>query len=345
MLILVTPALAVADTPPFSSAREALKQGVSAYQGGYYEIAIPALEYAADHSEFLGTYYLARIYSDNTGAYTDHAKAYQLYERIVDEHIDADPDDDPRAPYVGKALTALAGYVRRGLPEIGLKADPERAVFYLKNASTTFNDEDAQYELAKLQLKGEGIETNVPLGRHWLSILSQNGHAGAQAFFADLLWRGKHVEADPPRALALISIAVENAPPQERLWIEDIYQNIFCGSGEGIRTQATGLVAQWGDRYGRKPTDSRDRTGLGPLAAGPIRTCQNGESVSPISDRRSEVAAGTSAAAEKPVAAPMPRVPEVRGFAYGAASGPSNLGGPKGLRQVDTPIPAGPAPR
>ncbi len=102
-------------------------------------------------------------------------------------------------------------------------------------------------------------------------------------------------------------------------------------------------MAQWGNRYGRKPTDSRDRTGLGPLAAGPMRTCQNGESVSPISDRRSEVAAGTSAAAEKPVAAPMPRVPEVRGFAYGAASGPSNLGGPKGLRQVDTPIPAGPA--
>ncbi len=179
-----------------------------------------------------------------------------LFERIVDEHIDADPDDDPRAPYVGKALTALAGYVRRGLPEIGLKPDPERAVFYLKNASTTFNDEDAQYELAKLQLKGEGIETNVPLGRHWLSILSQNGHAGAQAFFADLLWRGKHVEQDPARALALISIAVENAPPQERLWIEDIYQNIYCGSGEGIRKQATGLVAQWGDRYGRKPSDS-----------------------------------------------------------------------------------------
>lgn len=342
MLIMSTPALAVADSPPFSSAREALKQGVSAYQGGYYEIAIPALEYAADHSEFMGTYYLARIYSDNTGAYTDHAKAYQLYERIVDEHIDADPDDDPRAPYVGKALTALAGYVRRGLPEIGLKADPERAVFYLKNASTTFNDEDAQYELAKLQLKGEGIETNVPLGRHWLSILSQNGHAGAQAFFADLLWRGKHVEADRPRALALISIAVENAPPQERLWIEDIYQNIFCGSGEGIRKQATGLVAQWGDRFGRKPLDSRDRTGLGPLAVGPTRTCQNGEAVSPIM-RRSEIIAGSSVADTPSAPAPMVRTPEVRGFTYGAASGPNNLGGPRGLREIDSP--AVPAPR
>jgi TPR repeat protein len=345
---MLMPALAVAQSPPFSSAREALKQGVSAYQGGYYEIAIPALEYAAGNDEFMGGYYLARIYSDNTSAYTDHARAYHLFERIVDEHIDADPDDDPRAPYVGKALTALAGYVRRGLPEIGLKPDPERAVFYLKNASTTFNDEDAQYELAKLQLKGEGIETNVPLGRHWLSILSQNGHAGAQAFFADLLWRGKHVEQDPARALALISIAVENAPPQERLWIEDIYQNIYCGSGEGIRKQATGLVAQWGDRYGRKPSDSRDRSGLGSLAAGPVRTCKNGEAVAPILDRHSEVAsdastAQTSAAAS--AAAPMPRTPEVRGFTYGAASGPSNLGGPKGLRQVDTALPTNPQQR
>ena len=58
------------------------------------------------------------------------------------------------------------------LPEIGLRSDPERTVFYLNNASTTFNDQDAQFELAKLQLKGEGIETNVPLGKHWLSVLS-----------------------------------------------------------------------------------------------------------------------------------------------------------------------------
>src|SRR5262245_30888354 len=319
-VLALAPALASAGKTPFPSAREALKQGISAYQGGYYEIAIPALEFAASENEFMAAFYLARIYADNTSAHTDHAKAYALYERIVDENLDADPDDDPRAPYVGKALTALAGYVRTGIPEIGLKPDPERAVFYLNNASTTFNDEDAQFELAKLQLKGEGMVANVPLGRHWLSILSQNGHAGAQAFFADLLWRGKHVEQDPARALALISIAVENAPTQERLWIEDIYQNIYCGSGEGIRKQATGLVAQWGDRYGRKPMDSRDRSGLGTLASGPVRTCKNGETVSPISPRRAEVAS-EAITAERPAGAPpVSRMPEVRGFTYGAAS-------------------------
>jgi hypothetical protein len=329
--MILAPAFAAAGATPFRSAKEALNQGISAYQGGYYEIAIPALEFAAAENEFLAEYYLARIYSDNSGAYTDHAKAYMLFERIADEHLDVDPDEDPRAVYVGKSLTALAGYVRRGLPEIGLRSDPERAVFFLKNASTTFNDEDAQFELAKLQLKGEGLETNVPMGRHWLSILSQNGHAGAQAFFADLLWRGKYVEADPARALALISIAVENAPPHERLWIEDIYQDIYCGSGEGIRRQATGIVAQWGNRYGRKP-ETRDRTGLGQLVLGPERTCANGEVVGPIHNLSGKGVLDAKAAPS----GPMPRLPENRSYSYGSAGGP---GMRDSLRDVGVVLP------
>lgn len=324
VLIAFAPGWALAQAPTFSSPREALRQGVSAYQGGYYELAMPPLEYAAAQGEFMASYYLAKIYQDNTGPHTDHAKAYALFEKIADEHLDADPDD-PRAQYVGKALTALAGYVLRGLPEIGLAPDPERAVFYLKNASTTFNDEDAQFELAKLQLKGEGVETNVPLGRHWLSVLSQNGHAGAQAFFADLLWRGKHMEPDPARALALIAVAVDNASPQDAMWIEDIYQNIFCGAAEGTRRQATGIVAQWGNRYGRKPTEQRDRSGLAQLAVGPIRTCKNGEPVDVIAPR-AELAT-------------TPRLPAARTFNYGTMSGE-----PPKLQDVTTPLATNPAP-
>lgn len=320
LILALTPLSAWAQSASFSSSREALRQGVSAYQGGYYELAMPALQFAADRGEFMASYYLAKVYQDNTGPYTDHAKAYALFEKIADEHLDVDPDD-PRALYVGKSLTALAGYVLRGLPEIGLAPDAERAVFYLKNASTTFNDEDAQFELAKLQLKGEGVETNVPLGRHWLSVLSQNGHAGAQAFFADLLWRGKHVEPDPARALALIAVAVDNAGPQDVMWIEDIYQNIFCGAGEGTRTQATGIVAQWGNRYGRKPTVALDHSGLPQLTAAPIRTCKNGEPVDMINAR----------------AEPTQRLPAVRKFEYGTMGGAAPQ-----LRDINVPGPVTP---
>src|SRR5512137_2519891 len=105
-LVPVLNAGAFAEKITFSSAADALKQGMSAYQGGYYEIAIPALEFAASKNEFMAEYYLARIYSDNSGSQTNHAKAYDLFYRIANEYADADPDDDPRAPYVGKSLTA-----------------------------------------------------------------------------------------------------------------------------------------------------------------------------------------------------------------------------------------------
>ena len=277
----VAASAAMAGAISFSSPREALKQGLSAYQGGYYEIAIPALEFAAANSEFMAEYYLARIYSDNNGSHTDHAKAYLLFQKIADEYAEIDPEVDPRAPYVGKALTALAGYVKRGLKEIGLKPNLDLAVLYLHNASSTFDDEDAQFEFAKLRLRGEGVEEDRAMGLHWLSVLAERGHAGAQAFLADLLWRGKYIKANQPMALALIEVAVENSPIYERLWIEDIYQNIFCGSGDGIRTQATGIVASWGNRYGRKP-ETREASGIGMLAAAPERTCRNGEVVNPI---------------------------------------------------------------
>ena len=282
VMLFVTAANA-GDAVTFVSPREALKQGISAYSGGYYELAIPALKEAASTDEFMANYYLARIYSDNTGAHTNHALAYELYRKIADEHADIDPDDDSRAPLVGKSLTALAGYMLRGLPEIGLKPNPEMAADLLYNASATFNEDDAQFELAKLQLKGEGVDKDIQNGKHWLATLSRKGHAGAQAFFADLLWRGRYMEPDQSRALALITVAVANAQPQDRLWIEDIYQNIYCGAGQGIRTQATGLVAEWGNRYksSRKP-EVNDNSGLGLLTAQPVRTCQNGEPVEPI---------------------------------------------------------------
>ncbi|MFV0368271.1 MAG: tetratricopeptide repeat protein [Hyphomicrobiaceae bacterium] len=277
-LLAAAPVSAGAATTQFRSPEDALKQGIGAYAGGYYEMAIPALEVAAAKNLFLARFYLARIYADNQSAHTDHAKAYFLYQQLANDYADVDPDDDRRAPFVAKALTALAGYVRRGLPELGLKPNAKRAGEYLHHAAIFFNDEDAQFELAKLQLHGEGVPSDVASGKHWLSILSQNGHAGAQAFLADLYWRGKFMGQDQVRALALISVAVKNAPGTERVWIEDIYQNIYCGASQGVRKQVGGMVAQWDSRYGRPPA-TEVNSGLDLLSARPERACANGETV------------------------------------------------------------------
>ncbi len=96
------------------------------------------------------------------------------------------------------------------------------------------------------------------------------------------MWRGKFVDKNQAAALNLIDVAVANAPPTERVWIEDIYQNIFCNAGEGVRQQATGRVAEWHNRYGRRPALGDNKDGLGDLAVEPVRTCANGELVRPM---------------------------------------------------------------
>lgn len=272
-----------------------MKQGISAFNGGYYELALPAFEALAATKPVIARFYEARIYGDNEGAYTDHAKAYRLYNELANELRNIDPDDDELAPIAAKSLTEVSMYLRHGISEAGIHRDVDAADRALQSAALTFNDEDAQFELAKVLLRGEGpemagsedISSKIENGRHWLSRLSRSGHPGAQAFLADLLWRGKFVRKDPAAALNLIDVAVSNAPPNERVWIEDIYQNIFCNAGEGVRKQATGRVAEWHSRYGRRPRLRDDKDGLDELAADPIRTCANGELVRPMTSIKS----------------------------------------------------------
>lgn len=297
----------------FASPSAALEQGIGAYKAGHYQLAEPALKFAADAGGFFGRYYLAQLYSDNNSAYTDHGKAYRLFLRIVDENANADPDDDQRAPYVGKALTAVAGYTRRGLPEIGLVPNAERAAKFFRDAATFFRDSDAQFELAKMHLKGEGVALDQRLAFHWLSTLTQEGHAGAQAFLADLLWRGKDMPKDEKRALALIKVAVANAQERDRIWIEDIYQNIFCGASSGIRADADGLVAVWKRLYApRSGADQGEHLGLG-IAA---RTCGDGE---PLPLPRQ-----TNGNAEQRT--PASAAPDTKALQGGAASGLREIG-------------------
>lgn len=262
----------------FASPEAAFEQGMGALRAGRADVALPALEHAAGKGFFLAEFYLARLFGDSTGPQVDHAKAYVIYQRLADEYADIDPDDDQRAPFVAKAFTALAGYLRSGITEIGLKPDPSRAAEYLHHAATFFNDHDAQFELAKLYLKGEGVAVDTKRAMHWLSVLTEMGHAGAQAFLADLYWQGKYVDRDPKRAYALVTVAVENAPSHERIWIEDIHQYIYCGVPESVRTEAQPLITVWRTRYGR-PSAVVDRFGFGRLQRGPVRTCSNGEPV------------------------------------------------------------------
>lgn len=313
---LALPVAAAAGNLTFRSGEDALKQGIAAFNGGYYELAVPALEVAAETHPVLGTFYIARIYADNEGSYTDHKKAYNIFRKLADELRDVDPDDEDLAPIAAKSLTQVSRYLRGGIADAGVKPNVAVADSTLQRAALFFNNEDAQFELAKVLLRGEGpdinlsgddgLDSKIENGRHWLSRLSQKGHAGAQAFLADLLWRGKFVPKDQIAALNLIDVAVANAPVAERVWIDDIYQNIYCNAGEGVRKQATGRVAEWRNRYGRNHQRREpDKSGLIELTVDPVRTCANGEPVKPIGTGESE-ASQPADSGERVITLPAP---------------------------------------
>ncbi len=295
--ILIAMAQAAFGAPPSDNeaGQAAFEKGLNAYKVGAYDVALPALAEAAtkggDQARFFAEFYLARIYSDNTGALSNHSKAYMTFRKLADENADVDPDDDQRAPFVAKALIALAGYVRTGVREIGLRPNPQRAIDYLHHAATFFGDKDAQFELARTYLSGDGPSDDVKRGLHYLSVLTEQSYPAAQAFLAELLWRGRHVKKDEQRALALITMAVENAPAHERIWIDETYQSIFCATTQGTRQEADGIVARWRRVFARPASEPADRMGLGGRELQPERKCANGEAVAVRREQQGDTAA------------------------------------------------------
>jgi hypothetical protein len=298
----------------------AFEQGVAAYNAGSLAAAVPALTQAAasgnDTARFFAEFYLARIYSDLAGGHTNHSRAFMLYRKIADEHADIDPDDDHRAAFVAKALIALASYTKHGLSELNMAANPRRAASYLHHAALFFGDKEAQLELAKLYLSGNGSRDDVRRGLHYLSSLSEQSYPAAQALLAEQLWIGQHVKADQRRALALVTMAAETAPAHDRIWIEEIYHSMFCAASQGTRSEADGLMARWRKMFARPAADLAERVGLGGRELQPERQCSNGET---IAIRR-------NASATAATAAPPAPVEVLKGstipLGYRAASGP-----------------------
>ena len=325
-------------------------------RAGKPELAVDAFAFAGTHNHVPALYYLGTIYANNDERLTDHAKAFNVFHDIVARYAYVDPVSDFRSVYVVRAAVRLADYYRSGVPALNLKPDPRAAVELLNHAATYFGDLEAQFQLAKMHLTGEGVEGNERYGLHWLSRLAHKNHAGAQAFLAELMWRGKFMTKDPDRALVWSTLSVEGAGEQDRLWIEEVHQTIYCGAPAGVRERAGQLVADWRRRApattgaapdpidravaprGTQTAQSPQGPPAAPVPAVPTaRTCPNGEAVPvvvpgasslPAPGDRSE--AGGNAA---PLPAPLPVIDKNALIDKNAGRGANNAG----------QVPAGPA--
>jgi TPR repeat protein len=234
------------DSPPFVSATDAYRAGIAELKAGHAGAALPALEYAAERGVLGAQLKLARIYGSGNGVNKDSAKAFFFYRQIANQRADISPLS-PVSKYVAEAFVALGEYYVEGIP--GMPEDPERAANLFRHAASYFGNADAQYQLARLYLDGDGVEKNVGLAINWLATAAKKQHPEAQAKLGELLWRGNDdVRQRRARGLALIMLAHKNAKAggKEPKWIEELYLEAQGATSAAMRKEAENLLPSLG---------------------------------------------------------------------------------------------------
>lgn len=129
--------------------------GFSAYKHGHKAEAIEAYRYAADNGQVGASWKLAHMYAEGDGVTRNDYEAFKFFNRIVQDDVEPGTPDDS---YVSDALVALAGYYMTGIPDTPVKRNLTAAQDYYMRAAATYRNPDAQFELGKMYLHGEGRE-------------------------------------------------------------------------------------------------------------------------------------------------------------------------------------------
>ncbi|MBN9071709.1 MAG: sel1 repeat family protein [Rhizobiales bacterium] len=211
------------------------QRGFDAYKSGHKDQAVEAYRYAAENGQIGATWKLARMYAEGDGVTRNDYQAFKFFNEIIDQDVEP---GSPEESYVSDALVALGGYMRTGIPG-SVDPDPAAAQEYYMRAAANYRNAEAQYEMGKMFLTGEGgTKASIRQAGRWLQLAAAKGHAGAQATLGNLLFQsGKIV-----RGLAMMTAALERAAPGDRPWIRGMQEEAFAVAGEADRRTAIALA-------------------------------------------------------------------------------------------------------
>jgi len=230
-------------TSKFGSAVDALRSGVRDYNAGDKVGAARALEYAATQGHALALWKLGRMYADGDGVPHDDLKAFEYFSKIADENADESPES-PSASVVSSAFVALGTYFLDGIANSYVKPDAARAREMYHYAASYFGDSNAQYNLARLYLDGNGVEQDVRQAARWFNLAAEKGHHPAQALLGHLLVTGQGIARQRARGLMWLTLAREGADPTKDAWIAELHEKAFATAPEGERQAALGYLEQ-----------------------------------------------------------------------------------------------------
>ena len=251
--LLASPALAFDGAPVNQPAVPAVSPPVATGQGGLKKPVQPAalpdnslsaLQYAAEDGHPIAQWKLGRMYAEGNGVVQNDLLAFDYFSRIANAHAEDSPSA-PQAQIVANAFVALGRYYLSGIPNSKVKSDPERAREMFYYAASYFGNADAQYDLARLYLKGaNATPSEFTYGARWLGLAAQKGQHQAQAMLGQMLFNGDRIPPQRARGLMWLTLACENAGPEEA-WIKDSYNRAIASASEADRASALQMLEHW----------------------------------------------------------------------------------------------------
>lgn len=213
------------------------KFGFNAYKNGQKEDAVEAYRYAAEKGHTGSRWALANMYEAGDGVVEDDFEAFKIYAQIANQGIEPGSED---TGFFVNALMSLARYYRNGIPNTPVKADLAQARQLYFQVASTFGLPEAQFQLARMILAGEGGATNVQQAKKWLNMARKGGHAGAMSVFGSLLFE----EGQTVRGLAFLTAALSHCATKECEWMQRLQEQAFASASEEDRTVAVLLAPQ-----------------------------------------------------------------------------------------------------
>ncbi len=208
------------------------------------DTSLTSLQYAAEGGHPIAQWKLGRMYADGDGVAQDDLRAFEYFSRIANTHAEDSPSA-PQAAIVANAFVALGRYYLNGIPNSKIKQDTERAREMFSYAASYFGNADAQYDLARLYLRSAGSSRDdFRYGARWLGLAAQKGQHQAQALLGQMLFNGDQLPRQAARGLMWLTLATENATPEET-WIKDSYSKAMAKASQEDRAMAAQMLEHW----------------------------------------------------------------------------------------------------
>jgi uncharacterized protein len=223
---------------------EAFRYGAQALKVGETAKAVTSLECAAERGHPLAQWKLGRMYAEGDGVPRDDLRAFEYFRSIADNHADDSPGA-PQSRFVANAFVVLGHYYLDGIPKTAVKADPSRAREMFYYAATYFGDAEAQYNLGRLYIDGNGAQRDPKQALRWLGLSAQKGQFQAQATLGAMLFAGEQVPRQAARGLMWLTLAKDGAPPAQQPWVNQLYQSAMAQATDDERALGLHYLQRW----------------------------------------------------------------------------------------------------